>query len=172
MNFDWFSDFLCLDLILFRILSQNKSCFLNDEHEMGKMFQTVAFLSAVYDGMANGIKVLILCQNTNKLLHWNYHCSVLLPKVKTIIADNRQMSADTESKSTASCIILSSMENALAHLDELKKMKYRFVIMHDEQLEVNAAALAKVRTVISDDTWRAIVCSADVLVSRRFKRRE
>lgn len=129
------------------------------------MFQIVAFLSAVCDG----IKVLILCQNTNKLLQWKYHCSLLLPKVETIIADNRQLNADTESKSTASCIILTSMDNALAHLDEFKKIKYRFVVVHDEQLDVSSEALVKVQTVISDDTRRVIVCSADVLVSSRVK---
>lgn len=138
---------------------------------MGKMFQLVAFLSAVCNGTTNGIKVLILCQNTNKLQHWNYHCSVLLPKVKILIADNRQLNADDESEITASCIILSSVDNAMAHLGELKKLNYRFVVVHDEQLEVNFDALVKVRTVISDDTRIAIVCSADILVSSQFERR-
>lgn len=127
----------------------------------------VAFLSAVCSGAEDGTKVLILCQNPNKLLHWQYHCSVLLPKVNTIIADNQRWNADAEAKTTASCIIMSSMDNALTHSNELKLMKYRFVIVHDEQLEVNFDALVRVRTLIGDDSRKVIICSADVLVSSR-----
>lgn len=127
----------------------------------------VAFLSAVCNGTTvDNVKVLIVCRNANKLLHWNYHCSVLLPKVKTIIADNRQLNADTESKSTASCIILSSLDNALAHTNELKKIDYRFVVVHDERLEVIFDELIKLRTIISGDSRKVIVCSADMLVSK------
>lgn len=129
------------------------------------MFQTVAFLSAVCDGIVDGSKVLILCQNKNKLLHWKYHCSVLLPNLKTLIADDQQLNADAESKSTAPCIILSSIDNALAHLNELKAIKYRFVTLHDEHLEVNFDALAKIRTIIGNDSRKLIVSSADILVS-------
>lgn len=124
------------------------------------MFQTVAFLSAVCDGIVDGSKVLILCQNKNKLLHWKYHCSVLLPNLKTLIADDQQLNADAES-----CIILSSIDNALAHLNELKAIKYRFVTLHDEHLEVNFDALAKIRSIIGNDSRKLIVSSADILVS-------
>lgn len=133
---------------------------------MGKTFQMVAFLSAICNDTAHDANVLVLCRNAGKLLHWRYQCSVLLPKVKTIIADDKQINADVESQSTASCIILSSMDNALAHLSELKKINYRFVIVHDEQLEIGFDELVKLRTVIGDDSRKVIVCSADMLVSQ------
>lgn len=144
---------------------QNKPCFLNDENGLGKIFQMVAFLSAVCNGTMDGIKVLILCQNESKLLHWNYHCSVILPNVKTIIADHQQLPADTESKNTAPCIVLSSMDHAVAHLGELKRMKYRFVIVHDAQLELNFGSLAILQALISGDSRKVIICSVDMLVS-------
>lgn len=57
----------------------------------------------------------------------------------------------------------------MSYLDELKKANYRFVVVHEEQLEVKFEALVKVRTLISDDTRIVIVCSADILASSRGK---
>lgn len=146
-----------------QILFQNRSCFLNDDSGLGKIFQMVAFLGAICSG--TGVKVLVMCHDAVKLLHWRFHCSVLLPQVKTVIADDRHLNADVESKNTESCIILSSMANALVKSDELKIIKWRLVVVHDGQLEICCEEWTRLQGLASDGSCKVIVGSADMMVS-------
>lgn len=126
------------------------------------MLQVIAFASAVCNaGM--GDNLLIVCQDTNQLLHWKYHCSTLFPEMEAIIADNNQSIEVTD---TTPIIILTSMNNMLFHHpDELRNRKYKFVVVHDQFIEIDCRMLEKLQTIIGQKTPKVIVSNGDVLVS-------
>lgn len=138
---------------------QHKSAILNDDSGTGKLFQCVAFFDAVLKTKTPA-HILVICQNKQSLDLWHYCIDTLLENVPVVIADFEPHF--DQSTSTMKRITLVSSSYALIHLDQLKTIRYDYLVIQDQHLQLSTASLERLKEIQA--SHKLILCSINLFV--------